>query len=167
MNLEKLAVSRRKPCVGDVFVVKPVGHPYFFGRVIRDDALPLGKEGGCALLLYVYNVHAESLAAVPARLSRDNLLIVPTFSNSLGWRHGYFQTVRTGALGEGDVLDVHCFRQPFMSPTGLIDEYARPLPKGTPSIDLAGLDSYRTIDVAISKALGLPMASAGEDEDDL
>lgn len=162
MNLEKLKPSRKKPRAGDIFAIKPVGHPYYFGRVIRDDALPLGPDGGPCLLLYVYDAHSTKIDSIPV-LSKNELIIAPVFSNLLGWRKGYFQTIQSSPLGEDDALELHCFRQPFLSPTGLIDEYFNPLPEGTPAVDLAGLDNYRTIDIMVSKSLGLSLETAGEE----
>lgn len=53
-KLHLLRKSRKKPLVGDIFVIKIEAKKYIFGRVIRNDAF-IGGFPNCNLL-YIYRV---------------------------------------------------------------------------------------------------------------
>jgi len=146
-NLGVLKRSRKKPEVGDLFVMLPPDGKYLFGRVIRTDALGPMK----ALLIYIYANRSES-KEVPEDLSPRSLLIPPTCTNALGWTHGRFETIENRPLGPGDVLERHC----FYAAGRYYDEDARPLSKKSEPCGIGGVTSYRMLDDVISDALGIP-----------
>jgi hypothetical protein len=145
-NLQILKRSRRKPQVGDMFVMLPPDERYLFGRVIRTDALgPMA-----ALLIYIYATRSQT-KEVPADLPPTALLIPPTFTNSLGWAHGRFETVANLPLGPNDVLEQHC----FYAAGRYYDEDMHPLPARIEPCGIGGVTSYRMLDDLISDALGI------------
>ena len=155
VNLVQLGRSRRRLVPGDVFVVKPTGHDYLFGRVIRTDAAMFG-EGN--ILLYFYDAWSVDRSTIPA-LDHRKLLIPPVITNRLAWSRGYFSHVENRPLLDDDVLPVHCFvSHSYRDGPRYFDEFRRQLPNPVPPVGDAGLHSYRTIDDAISSALGIPLA---------
>ena len=146
-NLQVLKRSRRALEPGDVFVAKPPDGIYLFGRVIRTDALGPME----ALLVYVYDVRSP-IKEIPDQLSPDSLLFPPAFTNSLGWRHGRFETIGNVPLGSGDVLKHHCF-----SAAGrFYDDDGRTLAGQSEPCGPGGVQSYRMLDDRISDALNIP-----------
>jgi len=155
INLELLRPSRRKLAVGDVFVVKPIRHPFLFGRIIRTDAALFGQGN---LLLYFYDAWSDDAQDVPS-LTRDRLLMPPVVTNRLGWSRGFFNHVENRPLTSGDVLPVHCFvSNVYRDGPRYFDEFRNQLPGPVPPVGDRGLHSYRTIDDEISRVLGIPLA---------
>ena len=68
-----------------------------------------------------------------------------------GWSEGVFETVGNIPLGDGDVLDQHCFRRWNGK---YFDECSNQLPGPVEPVGDFGLHSFRTIDDDISDALG-------------
>ncbi len=159
-NLVILTPSRKRLRVGDVFVLKPKGHPYYFGRVIRLDAIGLAGE---AILIYVYDAKSDDECRIP-QLDKRNLLIAPTMINRLPWSRGYFETVANVPLREEEILHPHCFDDGWHhelfpeSPIIYRDEYGNRLSGRTEPCGIYGLGSYRTVDDDVSEALGIPLA---------
>jgi hypothetical protein len=153
LNLEVLQKSRKKLAPGDIFVLKPKGFAFYFGKVIFIDA-NCGFGLG-ALLIYIYNATSKTKSDVP-RLSKDNLLFPPIFINRLPWSRGYFETVEHCDLNTDDYFAVHSFRKPHDK--NLYDERGNMLGKEHPPVGFYGLASYRTIDDRMSKRLGIPLA---------
>ena len=71
--------------------------------------------------------------------------------NRKGWSEGVFETVGNVPLGDGDVLDQHCFRRWNGK---YFDECSNQLPGPVEPVGDFGLHSFRTIDDDISDALG-------------
>lgn len=155
-NLAPLRTSRARPRPGDVFVMRPKGGFYLFGRVIATDVTIDEILTGC-ILIYVYRTRAQDKTPVP-RLSPGDLLAPPMITNALPWRRGYFETVERGILPGAELLPRHCFwdglARRHVDDTG---EAVAPPSAGEPVGEWA-LQSYRTIDDEISRALGLPLA---------
>jgi hypothetical protein len=128
---------------------------FLFGRVIRTDAR-IGPMTG-VILIYIYSPRFDSKTP-PDRsgLSREELLVSPIMTNRLPWSRGYFETVAHWPLEKGDVLPQHCFLS--SDPAGYYDELSNPLPGPTEPVGDWGLHSFRTIDDAISNAVGIPEA---------
>ena len=153
-NMQILKPTRRPLSAGDVFALRPSErHPYYFGRIIRADAV---IEGMPAVLIYLYNAAAEEMLAIPA-LRRDELLVPPLFTNRLPWRRGYFTTVGTAPLTRWDTLPNHIFRDSLKG--GFVDENGRPTPDPRQPVEQFGLHSFRTIDDRVSLALNIPLIS--------
>ncbi|NUT92804.1 MAG: hypothetical protein HOY78_12360 [Saccharothrix sp.] len=144
--------------MGDVFTLSPRENLYVFGRVVADDVTwaktdpPLPAVN----LVYLYR-HTSPVAEVPPRaeLLVDKLLLPPKMINNLPWVRGYFQTIGNVALGEGEKLPVHCFRD---ARGRFVDEFHEPLPARTEPWGILGLGSFRTIDDEVCDALGIPLA---------
>jgi hypothetical protein len=151
LNLEVLQPTKRNPQLGDIFVLKPSRRAFYFGRVMLfDTALARGYP-----VVYVYNATARKPEPIPA-LHRDALLIAPQAVNFLPWRRGYFQTIANRPIGPSDLLQTHCFYDPVSQTYK--DESGRELANSVEPCGTFGIGSYRTIDDAISTALGLPLA---------
>jgi hypothetical protein len=152
MNLQRLRSSRKKPVAGDIFALHPVGRDYYFGRVIMVGTRVVSLPGN--LLIYLYDAHGAAKESVPD-LRRDRLLVAPMVTNRLPFSKGYFEVVASRPLGKDDVLPVHCFRS---SSGKYFDEQRRPLRRKVRPCGELGLHSFRTIDDAVSEALGIPLA---------
>lgn len=149
MNLANLKKSNTAPAVGDVFVMLPPDNLFLYGRVIAKDAM-IGPMHDC-YLIYVYRQRSKIKQEIP-ELFRGQLLIPPMMSNKLPWTRGYFETLENRELGPMDRLLKHC----FMDTRGwYFDEYNNRLSSPVEPIGERGLQSFRTIDDQISKALGI------------
>lgn len=85
-NLLVLKPSRKRLVPGDIFALKPEGHPVYFGRVISTDAR-VGPFPG--ILIYIHNASSNVADDVP-ELRRESLLVPPLITNRLPWTKGYF-----------------------------------------------------------------------------
>lgn len=150
MNMEVLRRSRKPPIAGDIFVLRIAGQ-YMHGRVVRTDA----KIGGFPNVAMIYIFKFRSLEPEPIpSCSPSDLLFAPKGTNALPWSKGYFRTIENRLLGPTDVLQQHCF---YDDPRDeYVDEYGRPLKSRIEPCGFFGLDSFRTIDAAISRAIGIP-----------
>jgi hypothetical protein len=158
MNLRKLRPSRKAPRPGDIFVLQPKGHPYYFGRIITTDASSQGTRTGYrSILIYIYKAHSKSKHQIPP-LDKRKLLIPLTFINRLPWSRGYFETVTNLPLTPTDVHKVHCFQE-IRRPPKYFDEFANPLPRRTTPCAYLGLSSYSYVDDLVSEGLGIPLAT--------
>lgn len=153
-NLRVLETSRRTLRRGDVFALSPADGVFLFGRVIDLEASIGGFPG---ILLYVYDI-VRSTPEPPdvTTLTPARLLVPPMSTNRLGWSRGYFKTVLHADLRPGDTLRVHCFRDTLRG--RYFDEHGRRLAQAVEPVGEWGLQSYRTIDDAVSAALGIPLA---------
>ncbi|HEY0494333.1 MAG TPA: hypothetical protein VGD48_01240, partial [Kutzneria sp.] len=70
---------------------------------------------------------------------------------------GYFQTISNAPFNAGEVLKRHCFRS-FAGK--YYNEFAEELPEAIEPCGDWGLHSFRTIDDAVSDALGIPPTPA-------
>jgi len=154
VNLRVLRPSRKRLAPGQIFVMLPRDDKYLFGRVISTVA----KWGpsASANLIYVFKVRSDSkIPPDSSELRANRLLIAPLIINRLPWSRGYFETIATRPLVEGDVLKRHCFRSSYGR---YYDEQSRELSAPSEPCGDWGLHSYRTIDDEISDALGIPRA---------
>lgn len=155
MNLAVLRKTRRAPEAGDVFVMQPPDGEFLFGRVISTEA-EVGPMKGC-VLIYVYRSRSRQKTPVP-ELLREDLLVPPVMTNKLPWTRGYFEHVENRPLALTDCLAEHCFERSWTSPAQYYDDRGHRLSGPIPPVGEYGLQSYRTIDDKISKALGIPLA---------
>ncbi len=77
-------------------------------------------------------------------------------TNKLPWSKGYFQTVDHWPLEPGDLLRQHCFLSGARA--RYFDEAGNELPGPVEPVGDYGLHSFRTIDDAVSDALGIDRA---------
>lgn len=157
-NLVRLSPSRKPLADGDVFTlqIKAVGH--LFGRVINA-AAEAGPMGPGANLVYIYDTVSDTPDPPSASLTRDSLLVAPLFINRLPWSRGYFETVASMTLGRDDVLAVHYFRRfngQVLDEAGAEVQVPR---RSKVPVGQWGLNSYLTVDDAVSDALGIERAT--------
>ncbi len=138
-----------------MFAMLPPDGRYLFGRVVSADANPLGVGG--ALLIYVYGSRSDDKRLIPA-LSPSCLLVPPMMTNKLPWSKGYFEFLENRTLLKEDTLKVHCFARTWTNPKQYFTEDGTRLPGPVEPVGSWGLESFRTIDDKISKALGIPLA---------
>lgn len=153
MNMQILKPSRNRLHSGDLFTYKLKGRDFGFGRVIRTDCLFAGSRK--IILIYIYDAFASAKHRIPS-LSKDRLLLAPLLIDRLTWSLGYFETVENQPLGPDDILRVHCFwTDDYLPRRRYLDENGHWLRRRSNPCNAYGLDSFRTVDVAISKALGI------------
>lgn len=155
MNMRILKRSRKAPQPGDVFVFQLEATPdrFNFGRVVRTDAT-IGFFRN-VVLIYLYRQTSSDKEVAPS-LRPSDLLVPPIATNALPWSKGYFETVSSAPLSQEDVLGQHCFKD---SRGRFFDADGRNLSAASGLLGDYGLHSYRTIDDAVSKALGIPLAA--------
>lgn len=153
LNLEILKKSRIKTKPGDIFVFKPKGYDYYFGRTIDINA-DCGFGPG-AILIYIYNITSRDKYSIP-KLDKSNLLLPPLMINNLPWSKGYFEIVGNSPLVKEDIFEIHCFKS--LHTGEYYDERANKLDKEYQPIGIKGLSSYKSFDDKISKKLGIPLA---------
>lgn len=153
MNLVILKKSRRRPTPGDLFVMKPGRGPFLFGRVIKTDANAGGFPN--ANLIYIYKFRSTS-KEMHGELRPDALLLPPITTNNLPWSRGYFEYVGNQPLQPQDCLPRHCFRD---ERGWFFDETGKRLRGPVDPVGEWGLHSFRTVDDAISTALGIPLSA--------
>jgi len=151
-NLQVLRPSRVKLRAGDVFAMLPPDGLFLFGRVILVD-LPSGRAPmPGANLIYIYRHRSPSKVPDRSALDPEDLLLPPLFINRLPWSKGYFETVVHWPLEPGDLRSNHCFLSAGRG--RYFDREGNELPGPIEPVGDWGLHSYRTIDDAISDALG-------------
>jgi hypothetical protein len=154
-------LKRTRPTLreGDIFVYRMKHRPFGFGRVVRLDT----RLGGFpdVILIYIYESFSETKDHIP-HLSAKKLLLPPTGITRQAWTRGYFENVAYQPLRRNDVLRVHCFENDTFLPKRYVDEMGRPLSKRSEPTGFDAVDSYASIDIGISDALGIDMTTAGE-----
>lgn len=156
-NMQPFEKSRKRPKVGDVFVIHIPQAGFLFGRLISTEAVwTHSSSAKGANLVYIY---AGSHGSPEATFndSPDNLLIAPIFTNNLPWSRGYFKTIRNEEIQPHQKLSRHAFKS--FSQGKYFDELGRQVLEPQEPIGVFALDSFATIDDQISDALGIPRAS--------
>jgi Immunity protein 26 len=166
-NMVVLKPSRRKPVVGDVFVVNMANRRWIVGRVVCTDAMP---EFGGWNLVYFYREPVASPSDIRLPM-RPDLLVPPHITNDLPWRYGYFQNITNMPIAKSELLLRHIFRDDLgWSSTGYVDEFGRetppPLVDDNHNIETYGLSGFRFIGEVLSKAIGLPPAPVETEDKD-
>jgi len=128
---------------------------FLYGRVISTTAVIVPMTG--CILIYIYAARSADKNLVP-ELYRSQLLIPPMMTNKLPWSKGYFELIASGPLNPMDRLPQHCFARTWMSPPQYFDDKGNQLNGPISPVGEYGLQSYRTIDDHISKALGIALA---------
>lgn len=148
--MEVITKSRKKPKAGDIFVLKIISGPYFFGRVIKTE-VDAGFGGRIAYLIYIYRDSSSNADELPD-LDKNRLIIPPMMINQRPWIEGYFQTISHKPILEDDQFKRHCFRN---SRGVFFDEYGNALPKPVTGATIGpyGLSSYGAVSEELSKVL--------------
>jgi hypothetical protein len=154
MNLAILRKSRRPPRRGDIFVVAPPDGLFLYGRVIATGVVAGGFPN--SNLIYLYGARSADKANIP-ELLRGQLLVPPMLTNNLPWTKGYLEFLQNRPIAPLDRFPQHCFED---TRGWYFDEQGKRLTKPSDPVGQWGLQSFRTIDDEISKALGIPLAPA-------
>lgn len=149
-RLQQLRAPHRMPRMGDVFVLRPEGRGYYFGRVVRTDA-SVHAAAGC-LLVYIFGIESQ-VKKPPEHLSVTSLLIPPVITDYQAWRLCYFETVHNRHFGPRERLLSHCFRQPDADPPRYFDEEGNVLARREGRCGIYALHGCLDIDAAVSTAL--------------
>lgn len=162
-NLVQGRRFRPKLAEGDLFRMRHIDGGFLFGRVVIANAPErCGPMPGASLLYYYAGVRERS-EPEPSSLDYRQLLIPPTWTNNLAWRHGYYETIRRDPLRNEDRWVRHAFgsrrgrdgeRMVYVDECGMPCEVVPGQPPGR-----WALTSYRAIDDEISDALGTLRAS--------
>ncbi|MEK4251856.1 immunity 26/phosphotriesterase HocA family protein [Paenibacillus sp. FSL W7-1287] len=88
-----MSKSRKRPVVGDVFVVQPFEGSYYFCKVIKTKLQTKNENHKNMNLIYIYNYESKN-KEVPDDLDRYSFLLPPTVVNNQGWLKGYYETVQ-------------------------------------------------------------------------
>lgn len=156
MNMMILKRSWHRPRRGDLFVYRIKSRPYGFGRVIRTDTHIGGFPS--VILIYIYEVFSKDPVLGNVKLEPPRLLIPPEGINRTPWTCGYFLHVENIPLTKHQVLPRHCFRTSFEDGDVYHDEYGRRLKRRSEPCGYYSLNSYKTIDAALSAALGVKLS---------
>jgi hypothetical protein len=139
--------------VGDIFTFQMKDdNRFFYGKVICKDA----KVGPFEelILIYIYNSFSKEKDKNP-ELDKENLLIPPLMTNKLPWSKGYFETISNIPINSHDVFERHCFKDISGK---IFDEYNNSLVSVIEPCGQRGVNSFRTIDDKVSKALKIPLS---------
>ncbi len=151
MNLKVLEKSRKVPSIGDIFVWTMDTHNYYFGRVIKTDAIAGGFPN--SLVLYFYNNAVSDYTHIP-ELRKEELLVPPLMTNRQGWLKGFFKTIANKPLREKDQFIPNIFEDVLFQ--CYKDEYGNKIEKKeNREYGLYGLGGIAGIDILLSHALGL------------
>jgi hypothetical protein len=151
MNMQQMGGSRKTLKAGNVFTFHIGARGYGYGRIVRTDV----DFGGDAdtILIYIYN-RFDTEPDHNSILSPRQLLLPPILTNRLPWSRGYFTIISSCALSQDDILPVHCFWDVLNEKH--VNENGKKLARKIEPCGIYALDSFRTIDRAISEALGIP-----------
>ena len=157
-NLRVLKKTRRAPEVGDIFVFQVAQFPekYLFGRVIATDSTIGAIRDFKAVLIYLYRISSSEKTNIPP-LRTSDLLVPPIGTNTQPWKQGFFEVVKSSPLQKTEILPQHCFRD-FRG--WFFDEYSNRLPEAVEPVGVYGVSGIGSIDIMISKALGLPLPAS-------
>ncbi|MBS3120747.1 hypothetical protein J4420_03450 [Candidatus Woesearchaeota archaeon] len=155
--------SRKKPRIGDVFVLSFPGGMYCFGRVIQNNAIMC--KAPIFNLVYIYKYIKKDKNDVPQDLGVQNLLLPPIVTNNQGWLRGYFETIKTVDIHEGEVLPIHCFENDDFSPAKYFDEDEKELNTKYTICGSYGLASFWYVYKQVSKKLNLPLPALDPEDE--
>lgn len=124
MRLVPMKKSRKRPVVGDLFLVQPKDGLFFAGKVLKtelESADPFIK-GAMLVFLYGQPSYEEKL---PEQLDSEKLLIPPFMITNHPWTKGQFVTVENRELTQEE----HDLDYGFIQPSRgrYVDEYGNPL----------------------------------------
>jgi hypothetical protein len=143
--------SRKKPKVGDVFVIQPRESIYFYGKVIEINNIFQSIEGVNIAVILVYKQATKKLE-LPDYLDSNELLIPPQIVNFTGWTMGYFFTVGNMELTCEDLnLDYGFERK--RSVLSYYSAIGQKLDYKPSTIGFYGLGGYGAVAYEVTKAL--------------
>lgn len=152
-NLKIIKKTSKSPITGDIFAIQLPSMKYIFGRVISAEPPREISPMPLSYLIYIYSFQSDIEIPNYEKLTPDNLLLSPIWTNRLGWKKGYFQIISNQPLVADVLLSQHCFRRYNGS---FVDEVGQKLTRRTEPCGEWGLVSYRWIDDHVSDAIGIP-----------
>lgn len=169
--MDFLAISRKKPELGDVFTFKHKYLGWGYGKVIMIGAMkamvsPPGvstnrdSKKAEDFLVYIYNHFTKELEKDP-KVDKNDLAIPPQFINRQGWLKGFFKTIQKKPLKKDDMLEVHCFKSmtgPKADQYVYTDENRNVLPMKIEPCGFYAMGHYKHIDYELSKKFNLPLS---------
>lgn len=151
MNMQQLRRTRKAPRAGEVFTFRLKARGYGYGRVIRTDCNLDGMSD--TILIYIY-ARFDPRPHQDVLLGKAGLLLPPMLTNRLAWTRGYFQPLAARPQQPGATLRVNCFWDDVNE--CYVNEDGKPLKRRSEPCGFYALNSFRTIDRAISEAVGIP-----------
>lgn len=154
-NLEPIEQTRKAPRSGDIFVMKMKSVGFLYGCVIEADIDDLSRAPmPGAHLIYVYDRVSSSIDQDPELSSADQLILPPTFINSLPWKKGLFKNIAV----KPDVETLRLRECSFWNSAReiFVDDLGRQLPQEVQPCGSWSLASYRRFDDLLSDRLGVP-----------
>jgi hypothetical protein len=158
-NLRKIAPAQSEPLPGEVFALQITTGKFLFGQVLLANPQREHAPTPSANLVYIFATQHDSANLDNVSLLATDLLIPPLWTNSLGWKRGYFKRVAILRRTDLSVLTQHCFKRHDGT---YVDEVGEKLFKKVDPCGIWGLVSYRWIDDHVSDALGIPRAPSGQ-----
>lgn len=145
--------SRKKPKEGDVFITKPEGRDYFFGKVVEVGIRNRDVFMNNMILVYVYNIESEEKIILD-NLDNYPLLINPLIINYRGWLDGYFETIGNVPVTEKErKIDFGFYDDIHTDGIRYYDKHGEKVSVRPRYCSFAGLASYGAIGRYIKNAL--------------
>ncbi|WP_440948223.1 immunity 26/phosphotriesterase HocA family protein [Methanosarcina sp. T3] len=144
--------SRKKPKVGDVFVIQPRKSLYFYGKVIKTDIQAINPflKGKNTVLIYK---KVTSELKVPDNLNVNTLLIPPQIVDFGGWTKGFFFTVGNLELTNEEINLDYGFKDTRMATECYRSEEGDELNHKPSIIGIYAVGSYGSVAYKVTKAL--------------
>lgn len=102
----------------------------------------IGFRDMSVLMIYIYRATSSSKEVIPC-LSKEELLVAPIGSNNVPFAKGFFEILRSDALGREDVLAQHCFFNPATKQ--YFDEMGQRLEEAVEPIGIDGMSGLESI----------------------
>ncbi|MBN2488860.1 MAG: immunity 26/phosphotriesterase HocA family protein [Methanosarcinaceae archaeon] len=141
--------SRKKPKVGDVFVIQPRDSIYFYGKVIKTNIETKDPFIKGMITIFIYKKSRREFK-LPKHLNPKELLIPPCIVNLRGWTMGYFFTLGNIGLTEEDRVLNYGFRD---SRGRFLTEEHTELKEKPDIVGTYGLGSYGAVAYEVTRAL--------------
>lgn len=147
--------SKKQPKEGDVFLVQPFYHMYYYGKVIQ---VYVQSRDSCVNgmnLIFIYDKCADD-KSIPSNLDQCSFLIPPIIINKLPWSRGYFETI--GNVPVTDQEKAMPFGFWSFQKKMFVDVNGNPLTYKPQCWSDYGLASYAVVGEKIQAALKAPNA---------
>lgn len=92
MQMIQMNRSRKKPCIGDIFVLQPIQGIFYYGKVIQTNLQSYDSFVRGMFLIFIYD-YCSTQKEIVYDLETNNLLIAPQIVNKQPWLKGYFETI--------------------------------------------------------------------------
>lgn len=144
--------TRKKPIVGDVFVIQPRKSLYFYGKVIKVNIEATNPFLKGMNIVFIYRNNSSKLI-MPESLNANELLIPPQIVNFRGWTMGYFYTIGNIELTGEEVNLDYGFKDTRMKEECYRTEEGIILDHKPSVVGIYALGSYGAVAYDVTKAL--------------